>query len=68
MAKPKGPGLLLVGVGSMLASTVVAGFLLGYLTDYWLDTQPIFMLAFGLLGFIGGGLRAYKLLSNPDFL
>jgi F0F1-type ATP synthase assembly protein I len=66
MAKPKGPSLLLVGVGTILASTVVAGFFLGYLTDYWLDTQPIFMLAFGLLGLVGGILRVYKLLTNPD--
>ena len=61
----KGPGLLLIGVGTILSSTVVAGFLLGFLTDRWLETQPIFFLAFGVLGFVGGILKVYKLLTDP---
>jgi len=60
----KGPGLLLLGVGTMLTSMVVAGFLLGYLTDRWLDSQPLFMLLFGGLGFVGGFLKVYRLLSR----
>jgi ATP synthase protein I len=67
MAKAKSPGLLLIGLGSMLTSMVVAGFVLGYLTDRWLGTEPIFMVSFGVLGFVGGVLKVYKLLSNPDF-
>ncbi|NOX42855.1 MAG: AtpZ/AtpI family protein [Gammaproteobacteria bacterium] len=66
-SKPKGTGRLLIGVGTILASTVISGFILGYLTDAWLETAPIFMLAFGGLGFIGGLLKVYKLLTNPDF-
>ncbi|MCI0504872.1 MAG: AtpZ/AtpI family protein [Gammaproteobacteria bacterium] len=66
MKKAKGPGLLLIGVGSLLTSMVVAGFLLGYGVDVLLDTQPIFLLSFGLLGFIGGILKAYKILSDPE--
>lgn len=65
MKKTKGPGLLLIGVGNIFASTIIAGFLLGWVVDRWLETQPIFMLAFGLLGFIGGGLKVYKMLSDP---
>jgi len=60
----KGPGLLLLGVGTMLTSMIVAGFLLGYLTDRWLDSQPLFMLLFGGLGFVGGFLKVYRLLSR----
>ena len=56
--------LLLVGVGTMLTSTVVSGFLLGYGVDYWLETAPMFMLLFGALGFVGGGLKVYKILSR----
>lgn len=56
--------LLLVGVGTMLTSTVVSGFLLGYGVDYWLETTPMFMLLFGALGFVGGGLKVYKILSR----
>jgi len=66
MKKAKGPGLLLISVGSMLTSMVVAGFLLGYGVDVMFDTQPIFMLIFGLLGFVGGILKVYKILSNPE--
>ncbi len=67
MAKPKTPGMLLIGVGTILASTAISGFILGYIVDVWLGTVPIFMLAFGGLGFIGGLLKVYKLLTNPDF-
>lgn len=66
MKKTKGPGLLLIGVGSMLTSMVVAGFLLGYVTDRWLNTQPIFLVSFGILGFVGGILKVYRILSNPE--
>ena len=64
MNKPSGSGLLLIGSGTMLTSMVVSGFLLGYLTDRWLDSRPIFMLLFGGLGFVGGILKVYKLLSR----
>jgi ATP synthase protein I len=66
MTKPKGKGLLLIGVGTMLTSMIVSGFLLGYLVDKWLNTLPIFMMIFGCLGFVGGILKVYKLLTNPD--
>ena len=62
----KAPGLLLISVGTMLSSTVVAGFLLGYWIDGWLDTPPIFMIAFGGMGLVGGFLKIYKLLSDPN--
>ncbi len=61
----KGPGLLLISVGTMLSSTVVAGFLLGYWVDGWLETSPIFMITFGGMGFVGGFLKVFKLLTDP---
>ena len=64
--KNKGPGLLLISVGTMLTSMVVAGFLLGYGLDVWLDTKPIFMLILGVMGFVGGILKVYKLLNDPN--
>ncbi|WP_455376218.1 AtpZ/AtpI family protein [Kaarinaea lacus] len=66
MNKAKGPGLLLISVGSLLTSMIAAGFLLGYGVDVFFDTQPIFFLSFGFLGFIGGILKAYKILSDPE--
>lgn len=64
-SKTKGPGLLLVSVGTMLSSMVVAGFLLGYWVDGWLGTPPVFMLAFGGMGLVGGFLKVCKLLNDP---
>ena len=66
MKQHKSRSLLLVGVGSMLTSMVVSGFLLGYLVDSWLETTPVFLLLLGGLGFVGGTLKVYKLLIHPD--
>lgn len=62
----KGTGLALVGVGTLLTSMVLAGFLLGYGLDNWLDTPPFFMFILGCLGFVGGIIRVYKLLSGTQ--
>jgi len=64
MGESKGSGLVLIGVGTILSSMIVAGFLLGYGVDRWLDSQPIFMILFGGLGLGGGILKVYKLLSR----
>ena len=56
---------LLMGVGSVLTSMIAAGFILGYAVDWWLGTAPMFLLALGILGFIGGILKIYKLLTHP---
>jgi F0F1-type ATP synthase assembly protein I len=66
MKESRGPGLLLIGVGSVMTSMIAAGFILGYLTDSWLNTQPIFLISFGALGLIGGFLKVYRLLSDPE--
>ena len=66
MKEVKGTGLALIGVGTLLTSMVLAGFLLGYVLDNWLDTSPLFMLVLGCLGFVGGILRVYKLLSEKQ--
>jgi ATP synthase protein I len=64
MSKSKGTGMILIGVGTHLAAMVITGFALGYGADVWLDTRPIFMMLFGSLGFVGGILKAHKLLSS----
>ncbi len=65
MGKPQKPGLLLIGVGQILTSMIVSGFLLGYLVDVYFGTRPIFLLILGALGFVGGFLKAYRLLTDP---
>ena len=62
----KGAGLALIGAGTILTSMVLAGLLLGYGLDNWLDTLPFFMLVLGCLGFVGGILKLHKLLSEPQ--
>jgi len=54
-------GLLGVGAGNMLASTIIAGFLLGLLIDRWLGTAPWFTLLCAGLGFVGGFRKAHIL-------
>lgn len=66
MSEPKKPGLLLIGVGQILTSMIVSGFLLGYLLDLYFETRPIFLLILGGLGFIGGFLKVYRLLTDPE--
>jgi len=55
--------LLQIGVGTILSSMVVAGLLLGYVTDQFFETSPLFMLMFGFLGVVGGILKAHRLLT-----
>ncbi len=66
MSESKKPGLLLIGAGQILTSMIVSGFLLGYLLDIYFETQPIFILILGGLGFIGGFLKVYRLLTDPE--
>jgi len=66
MKRQPSSGLLLIGVGTILSSMTIAGFVLGFLVDYWLDTPPIFLLLFGLLGLLGGTMKVYRLLTRPD--
>lgn len=44
---------------------MIAGFLLGYWVDGWLETSPIFMVVFGGVGLVGGFLKVLKLLNDP---
>jgi len=59
-------GLLGVGAGNMLTSTIIAGFLLGLLIDQWLGTAPWFTLLCAGLGFIGGFRKAHILTSLKE--
>ena len=64
VTKSNRTGLVLVGAGTMLTSMVVAGFLLGYAVDTWLQSRPVFMLICGGLGAIGGFMKVSRLLSR----
>lgn len=64
MKKPKSAAWVLIGVGTHLTAMVVTGFAIGYGVDSWFETKPIFMMILGVLGFVGGILKAYKLLTR----
>ncbi len=66
MAGAEKPNLILISVGTMLTSMILAGFILGFVVDSWLQTTPIFLLLFGFLGVLGGILKAYRLLTDPE--
>ena len=51
-------------MGTHLAAMVIVGFALGFGLDYLIDTAPVFMMIFGILGFVGGILRAIEMLSR----
>lgn len=66
-SKPKvGMNFLHIGSGQMFTSMVIAGFIVGYGIDYLLDTTPIFMIACGVLGLIGGSQKVHRLLQHMD--
>lgn len=56
--------LLQTGVGTIMSSTAIAGFILGFGADQLFDTTPIFLLSFGLLGVVGGTMKAHKFLMH----
>ncbi len=57
---------LLIGAGSMFTAMVIAGFIVGYALDYIFGTMPIFFLACGVLGFIGGAQKVRLLTKRLD--
>ena len=66
-SKPKvGMNFLLIGSGQMFTSMVIAGFIVGFAIDYLLETTPIFMIACGVLGLIGGSQKVHRLLQHMD--
>jgi len=56
--------LLQTGVGTIMSSMAISGFILGFGADQLFDTTPIFLLSFGLLGVIGGTMKAHKFLMH----
>ena len=68
MAEPprpdRGLGWVLVGVGTHFTAMIIVGFMLGFAVDYWLGSAPLFMLLLGVLGFVGGLIKAHRVLNR----
>jgi ATP synthase protein I len=46
--------------GADLASTVIAGLLIGLALDWWLGTRPIFIVIFTIAGFGAGFYKLWR--------
>lgn len=46
-------------VGGSFFSSILAGFLIGFGLDWWLDTRPWFIVIFTLLGAFSGFMRLW---------
>jgi ATP synthase protein I len=53
-------------VGIELVAGVVGGVLIGYALDRWLDTAPLLLIVFFVLGAVAGTLNAYRWLRRFD--
>mgnify|MGYP006299309097 FL=1 len=43
-----------------MAGSILLCLAVGYGLDKWLDTKPLFTIAFIILGIIGGGVTVYR--------
>jgi F0F1-type ATP synthase assembly protein I len=49
-----------LGMGAVIAATLVAGMALGWLVDSLLHTVPIFILVGLILGIVAAGMYTYR--------
>lgn len=59
----KGIGLAL-RIGTELVAGLVVGVVIGWLLDRWLETKPLFLILFFLLGAAAGMLNVYRTVSG----
>lgn len=53
--------LFYIGAGSQFSGMILAGFIVGYFFDSFGDTQPLFLIACGFMGILGGFMKLYRL-------
>lgn len=46
--------------GVDLASSVIAGLLIGLVLDWWLGTRPVFIIVGTIAGFVGGFYKLWR--------
>ena len=66
MNKTSEPGklALALSVGTMMASNIVGGIIVGYLLDRWLKTSPWAITSGLILGTIGAFVGLYRIVSK----
>lgn len=53
--------------GAELVTSIIAGGLIGYGLDRWLDTKPIFLIAMLILGVITGFVNVWRTTQNIGY-
>lgn len=51
---------LVMQVGLTMAGSILFCLAIGYYLDKWLNTKPVFIIVFILLGIVGGGVTVYR--------
>ena len=59
-AKQLGSVILVSQLGLTMVGSILLGLLIGFYLDKWLNTKPVFIIIFILLGVVGGGYQAYR--------
>lgn len=54
------------GLGFILPSGAVAGYVLGWLLDGWLHTKPVLGVVMGFLGAAGGIVEVLRILKREE--
>jgi ATP synthase protein I len=62
--KQIGPAILVTQLGLSMALSILFCFAIGYYLDKWLNTKGLFILIFIILGVLGGGYNAYRLIME----
>jgi F0F1-type ATP synthase assembly protein I len=54
------------GLGFILPAGAVAGYVLGWLLDDWLHTEPVLAIVMGFLGAAGGIVEVLRILTREE--
>ena len=66
MAEDKRQLLRLAGLGPQMVGSLAIGGLIGYFIDEWLETGPVFLIIFIVLGLTSGFLELYRALVSLE--
>ncbi len=55
-----------VSLGFILPAGVIAGYILGFYLDRWLNTTPVLSVVLGFLGAVGGFVEILRLLARAE--